>query len=177
MKNLLIGLMALSLCASALAQKKTLNLSLVPDFALESSDERIIGLTLSVWGENPQEALALGLVNGSKADSSGINFGLFNYGDDFDGIQWGALNSVSGDMNGWQHGLGNHAGGQLWGLQTGVINFTGTLRGLQLGLINHAHKGEAGGQIGLLNFIADNAWFSELPSEVAPAMLFVNWRF
>jgi hypothetical protein len=178
MKNLLIGLVALSLTGSALAQQKTLNLSFAPGVALEASDERIIGLTLSVWGENPQEALAIGLVNGSRADSSGISFGLLNYAQHYDGLQWGTLNTASGDMNGWQHGMGNHVGGDFYGLQTGVVNCVGSLRGLQLGLINYAEKADLGVQVGLLNIIRENnKWLGELPSAVAPAMVFVNWRF
>jgi hypothetical protein len=39
-----------------------LQLSLTPDFALYDRSERIEGVTLSIWGENPQSAFALGLV-------------------------------------------------------------------------------------------------------------------
>jgi hypothetical protein len=178
MKHLLIGLVALALTGSALAQKTTFNLSLAPDVALEGSSERIIGLTLSIWGENPQEALSIGFVNGSTADSSGISFGWLNYAEHYDGLQFGWANNTTGNMNGWQHGIGNHVGGDFYGLQTGVVNSVGSLKGLQIGLLNHAFKASAGAQIGLLNIIRENdMWFGGLPDRVAPAMLFVNWRF
>ena len=79
---------------------------------------------------------------------------------------------------GWQHGFVNYAGGSTKGLQTGVVNYAGTLTGLQLGLINYADAAHNGVQIGLANIIdQNNSWFGEFPDAVAPGMVIVNWRF
>ena len=51
-----------------MAGSKPLQLSLTPDIALFDRSETIEGLCLSIWGENPQTALALGIVNGSTAE-------------------------------------------------------------------------------------------------------------
>jgi hypothetical protein len=64
------------------------------------------------------------------------------------------------------------------GLQTGAVNYAGTLTGLQLGFVNYAEGADAGVQVGVVNIIRQNTrWFTELPEELAPAMIFVNWRF
>jgi hypothetical protein len=62
-------------------------------------------------------------------------------------------------------------------LQTGTVNLTGRLTGLQLGFINYAETVDTGLQIGLINIIPQNRFLTELPEELSPAMLFVNWRF
>jgi len=36
---------------------------------------------------------------------------------------------------------------------------------------------ETGVQIGLVNLIPQNKWFTELPDELAPGMVLINWRF
>ena len=42
----------------------------------------------------------------------------------------------------------------------------------------HAERAESGLQIGILNIIPETAdWFADLPGEVAPGMVFLNWRF
>jgi hypothetical protein len=58
----------------------------------------------------------------------------------------------------------------------GMINYAGRLTGLQFGLVNYAATAETGVQIGLVNLIPSNAWFTELPNQLAPGMIFVNWR-
>jgi hypothetical protein len=58
-----------------------------------------------------------------------------------------------------------------------VVNYGGNLTGLQLGLINYAATAKTGVQIGLVNLIPKNEWFSELPDELAPGMVLINWRF
>lgn len=71
----------------------------------------------------------------------------------------------------------NYAGGTLTGFQCGVINYAGTLRGLQLAIVNYAQSVEAGLQIGIVNIMPENRTFSNLPDELAPAMVIVNWHF
>lgn len=160
--------------------------SLTPDYAIYESSQRIEGVTLSIWGHNPQSALAIGVVNGSSENSSGLSIGVLNYAESYAGVQWAFANFTEDDCSGWQGGpvLGllvsvvNYTGGHMRGVQTGVVNLAGTLSGLQLGLINYARQAESGVQIGLVNLLPQNdAWFTEMPQELAPGMVLVNWRF
>lgn len=177
MKKTMTALAMILTTASALAVQP-IQLSLTPDIALFDRTERIEGLTLSLWGENPQTALALGIVNGSTGQSAGLSWAfLLNYADDYKGVQWAPVNYTKGDFLGWQAGIVNYTGGAMKGLQTGTVNYAGRLTGLQLGLVNFAETAENGVQIGLINIIPENRWFTGLPNELAPGMIFVNWRF
>ncbi len=160
--------------------------SLAPDNALYGRNQRIEGVALSLWGENPQTALAIGLVNGSSGESAGLSLGVLNYAESYAGAQWAFVNFTSGDCSGWQGGpvLGllvgvlNYTGGHMSGLQTGVVNLSGKLSGLQFGLINYTQTADSGVQIGLVNLIAGNSgWFTQWPDEVAPGMILANWHF
>ena len=169
-----VGLVAMG----AIAGNRPLQLSLTPDIALFDRNETIEGLTLSIWGENPQTALALGIVNGSTGQSAGLSLGLvLNYADSYKGIQWAPINYTKMDFLGWQSGLVNYTEGSMKGLQTGVVNYAGKLTGLQFGLVNYAETAETGVQIGLVNLMPQNRWFTGLPNELAPGMVLVNWRF
>lgn len=160
--------------------------SLVPDHALYPRTQRIEGLTLSVWGENPQTALSIGLVNGATEESAGLCFGLLNYAQSYVGFQWSFVNLTEQDCVGWQGGpfFGlllsglNYTGGSMRGVQVGVVNLTGKLSGLQVGFVNYAQTAESGLQVGIVNVIADNQWwFSQWPREIGPGMILVNWGF
>ena len=178
MKKLLTVLAGALVASGVMAGSKPVQLSLTPDIALYDRSETIEGLTLSIWGENPQSALALGFVNGSTGQSAGLSLGLIlNYADNYKGIQWAPINYTKGDFLGWQGGLVNYTDGLMKGLQTGVANYAGRLTGLQLGLVNYAAAAKTGVQIGLVNLIPDNPWFTGLPDELAPGMVFINWRF
>ncbi len=181
------GALALGLALGAAAgENPFFQASLTPDYAIHESHQRIEGITLSVWGHNPQSSLALGLVNGSSGESSGLSLGVLNYAESYAGVQWAFANFTAGDVSGWQGGPGlgllisllNYAGGKMSGLQTGLVNASGTLTGLQLGLINYTQYADSGVQIGLVNLIAQNdGWFTRFPDEVAPGMILANWRF
>ncbi len=164
MKSILLGVLAILAVTATLASAKPLQVSVTPDIALYDRDVPIEGLTLSIWGENPQKGLALGLVNGSTGNSAGISLGvLLNYAENYKGFQLAPVNYTTGEMK---------------GLQVGVVNIAGNLKGLQLGVVNYAEDAGPGIQIGLINIIRSNTrWFSGLPDEVAPAMILVNWRF
>ncbi len=185
MKRLLIGFTSLLLAGGALAQSKPFNASLTPDYSVYGRNTGIEGLTLSIWGENPQASLAIGLVNGTTGQSAGLSLGLLNYAEDYKGLQWSFVNYTTGDLLGWQGGFGfgiaisavNYTGGTMKGLQTGVVNYAGNLTGLQIGLLNYAETAESGVQIGLVNIIPPNAWFTNLPDKLAPGMILANWRF
>ncbi len=185
MKKLLAVLTGLLVASGAIAQTKPFNLSLTPEVAVYPRSETIKGVTLSIWGENQQTSLALGFVNGSTGKSAGLSVGILNYAESYKGLQWGLVNYTEDDFSGWQGGpfVGlllsavNYTGGNMTGLQLGAVNYAGQLSGLQVGLVNYAEKAEAGVQIGLVNIIPQNEWFTNLPQELAPAMIFVNWRF
>lgn len=184
MKKLLAALVGV-MGVSGVMASEPIQLSLTPDFAIYDRSERIEGFSLSIWGENPQSALAIGLVNGSTGDSVGLSVGLLNYADTYTGLQWGLVNYTTGDFAGWQGGfcLGlvgsvvNYTGGTMTGFQCGIVNYAGNLNGFQLSFVNYADKVEAGVQIGIVNIMPQNEWFSRLPDELAPGMVIVNWHF
>lgn len=178
MKKIIVCLGITLIAASVTAGNKPIQLSLTPDIALYGRTETIEGLTLNIWGENHQRALALGIVNGSTGRSAGLSLAFFlNYAESYKGVQWAPVNYVSGDFLGWQAGLVNYTDGVMKGLQTGTVNYAGRLTGLQFGLVNFAETAETGVQIGLVNLIPSNAWFTELPDQLAPGMILINWRF
>ena len=168
-----------------MAETKPFNLSITPDIAIYSRNVTIEGVTLSIWGENPQSAFALGLVNGSTGDSIGLSVGLVNYADSYTGCQWSFINCTKGDFTGWQGGpfFGllvsgvNYTGGSMNGFQCGLVNYAGKLNGLQVGFVNVADTAKSGVQIGIVNIMPENEWFSRLPDELAPGMILVNWHF
>ena len=165
MKKLLLVAICCLCASAALAETKSFQASLTPDLALQPRDSFIRGVSLNIWGENPQAALAFGVINGSKGQSAGLALGLLgNYSENFNGIQLA-----------W---LGNYASGKLTGVQWSAVNYAATLNGVQLGLVNIADTAEQGVQLGLFNVIKQNShWLNNFPDQIAPAMLFVNWRF
>ncbi|MEI7899525.1 MAG: hypothetical protein WCK89_04690 [bacterium] len=184
MKKLLTVLSGVISMSSVMASEPV-QLSLTPDFAIFDRNERIEGVALSIWGENPQSAFALGFVNGSTGDSVGLSVGLVNYADSYMGCQWSFVNYTKGDFTGWQGGpfFGllvsgvNYTEGNMNGFQCGLMNYAGKLNGLQVGLVNVADTAKSGVQIGIVNIMPENEWFSRLPDELAPGMVLVNWHF
>ena len=140
-------------------------LSLTPDIAIHPDTTPINGIALNIWGQNPQRALALGFINGSSHDSSGVSLGLLaNYAQDYSGahLAWFA----------------NYTSGRFSGLQLSVFNYATQLNGVQLGFVNFSETVEKGLQIGLLNIMKNNVyWFGAMPEQVAPMMVLVNWRY
>jgi len=162
----------------AMAESKPIQLSLTPDIALYDRGTTIEGLTLSIWGENHQTSLALGIVNGSTGESVGFSWGfLLNYADSYKGIQLALVNYTQANFLGWQAGIVDYTEGSVKGLQTGLVNYAGNLTGLQLGILNYAATATTGVQIGIINLLPQNGWFTKFPDEIAPGMLIVNWRF
>ncbi len=179
MKRILSFMVGMSLFAAGTAgADKPFQISLTPDLAMHGETVPIRGLSLNIWGKNPQKGLALGLVNGSSGNSAGISLAfILNYADNYTGLMMAPVNHVSGNFLGWQSGLVNYTEGSMKGLQTGTVNYAGKLTGLQFGFLNYAESAENGVQIGLVNIIPHNEWFSELPTGLAPGMIFANWRF
>ena len=165
MKKILLVLAGCLLASGAFAQPSAFQMSLIPEIALHSPATRIKGVTLSLWGENPQTAIALGVVNGSSGNSSGVSLGfLANYAENYEGahLAW----------------VANYTAQQFTGLQMAAFNYAQRLQGLQLGFVNFADVAERGLQIGFVNIINNNQlWFEAFPDEIAPVMPLVNWRF
>ena len=184
MKKLLTILAGVIGMSSVMASEPA-QLSLTPDFAIYDRSVRVEGVALSVWGENPQSAFALGFVNGSTGDSVGLSVGLVNYADAYTGLQWGFVNYTKGDFTGWQGGpffglvvsAVNWTEGSMTGLQCGLVNYAGKLNGVQVGFVNVADTAKSGVQLGIVNIMPENEWFSKLPDELAPGMILVNWHF
>jgi hypothetical protein len=166
------------LASGTLRASEPAQLSLTPEIAIFDRTDRIEGITLGIWGENPQSALALGVVNGSTEKSAGLSCAfVLNYAYNYTGIQWAPINYVTGDFLGWQLGFVNYTAGTMKGLQSGVVNYAGKLTGLQLGFVNYAETAKTGVQIGIVNLLPENAWFDDLPDGLAPGMILINWRF
>ena len=146
---------------SLMAAEAGFQASLTPDLAVQPTTTRIQGVALSIWGENPQDALALGFVNGSTGPSEGLSWGLVNYADDYTGVAWAAANISWQRFYGWENGVVNITE-DFHGLQAGCVNYSENLRGLQIGVINIA---------------MNNTWFEEFPNELATGFPFVNWSF
>ena len=164
MKKVILAAVLCFCATGALADTASFQLSVTPAVAIQPKTTRIEGLALNIWGENPQKALALGFVNGSTGSSSGLSLGfLGNYAESYRGVQLA-----------W---LGNYASANFSGVQWAAVNYSATLNGIQLGMLNIAETTQQGVQIGLFNIIKSNKeWFTNLPHEVAPGMVFVNWR-
>jgi hypothetical protein len=177
-KILLFTFLAISLAfTNQVLAASPIQLSLTPDIAIHSRSTNIEGLALSIWGENPQTAFALGIANGSTGSSAGFSLGVLNYADSYKGVQWACVNYTKANFLGWQAAFINYTEGPMKGLQTGWVNYAGHLTGVQLGFVNYAAKATTGVQIGIINLLPQNAWFTKFPNEVAPGMVFVNWRF
>jgi len=146
-KILILCVIASVITSSAFAGSQAFQASLAPGIAIHDRHQEIEGLTLSIWGENPQTSLALGIINGTAGNSAGVSLGFVNYGDTYKGVQFGFINT---DKN---------------------------LHGAQFGFLNITDGKKTGFQFGLLNVIKTNKkWFSNFPNEIAPFMLFINWR-
>jgi hypothetical protein len=165
MKRILITIIlataAMGVKADESSNSKFFQLALTPDIALQSKDTRINGISLGVWGENPQSAFTLGFVNGSTGDSSGFSWGIVNYAESYKGVQLGFFNTSSQLFVGLQNGLVNVAK-EAHGLQLGTVNYTESLKGVQLGLVC---------------IVNTNPWFKEFPDKLAKGFPFLNWSF
>jgi len=164
-KKLVLVLLGCFIATGAFAEPQSFQASLIPDVAVHAKTTHIKGVSLSIWGENPQNALAIGVVNGSTGSSTGISLGfLANYAENYKGAHLAFI--------------ANYSSMQFTGLQLSAFNYAERLNGLQLGFINFAAVTDKGVQVGLINVMKSTpTWFSNLPDELAPAMVFVNWRF
>ncbi len=156
--------------------------SLTPDIAIYPKTDEIRGLSLNIWGENPQQGVALGFVNGSTGDSSGFTLGLFNYADSYTGVSWGVVNYSQTGFVGWQGGfifwpsLVNVSQGTFTGFQEGLVNCAQDFHGFQLAFVNYTENLH-GVQIGLVNIALNNPWFDDFPDKLATGFPIVNWSF
>jgi len=177
-KIFVLAFLGMFLAAGQAMASEPIQLSLTPEIAVHDRSTRIEGLSLSIWGENPQTSLALGFFNGFTGTSNGFALGFFlNYSDSYKGVQWGGVNYLQGSMFGWQAGIVDYVEGSMMGLQTGFVNYAGHLKGVQFGLVNYVDSATTGVQIGLVNLMPQNQWFKGFPDELAKGMILVNWRF
>ena len=162
-KILVITALVISAAGLQADESHSFQASLTPDIAIYPKTTEIRGLSLNIWGENPQSGVALGFVNGSSGDSSGFTWGFFaNYAESYTGVAWAMVNISKTEFVGWQAGLVNYSEGKFSGLQMGFVNYTENLHGVQLGLANIA---------------MNNGWFNEFPDKLATGFPFLNWSF
>lgn len=177
MRRLFISIVLFALSWGVVAQgsESFFQASLTPDIAIQSKDTTIKGITLNIWGENPQGAFALGFVNGSVGDSSGFSAGLANYCETYTGVHWSFVNISSTSFVGWQDGVVNIAA-DFQGFQSAFVNVAKNASGLQMGAVNYTETLN-GVQLGFANIVVDNPWFSEFPNKLATGFPFLNWSF
>lgn len=181
MKKFIIAFAACALVSGSFASKG-FQASLVPDVAIHDRDTEIKGLSIGVWNENPGSEWQIGFVNGTTGDSKGFQSfipflffpAIYNYADDYTGVQLGIVNYAAGDFVGAQLSAVNIAS-NLKGLQFGAVNYCTDLTGLQLGFVNWADHSTSGLQIGVANIIPQNKWFAD--GDFAQGMIIVNWGF
>ena len=179
MKKIAILFVLVAGFGGARAAEFAFQASLTPDHALHAKTNQINGITLNLWGENPQHAFALGFINGSTGESKGFSFSfLVNSADDYTGVAWAPLNFSRKNFVGWQGGLLNYSEGTFSGLQSGWINlsYCKKFSGLQLGLVNYAEN-LRGVQLGLVNVAVNNPWFKQFPDRLATGFPVLNWSF
>jgi hypothetical protein len=178
MKNIIIITVLVTSVAGLKAEETPVfQASLTPDIAIYPKTTEIHGLSLNIWGQNPQAGVALGFVNGSSGESAGFTWGLVNYSESYTGVSWGLVNICQTRYVGWQDGWVNVAQGEFTGFQSGwIFNYAKNFRGLQLGLVNYAEN-LRGVQIGLANIAINNPWFSDFPDKLATGFPIVNWSF
>ncbi|MEJ0089480.1 MAG: hypothetical protein WDM80_07020 [Limisphaerales bacterium] len=150
--------------------------SLTPDIAIYPKTAEISGLSLNIWGENPQHGVALGIVNGSSGESGGFTWGVVNYSETYAGVSWAWVNINKTSFTGWQAGIVSVAQGKFTGFQACWVNVAKESHGLQFGLVNYAEDLH-GVQIGLANIAINNGWFNEFPDKLATGFPLVNWSF
>lgn len=177
MKKTLIVTLAATCVATLKADEAAFQASLTPDIAIHPSTTQINGVSLDVWGENPQHSFNLGFVNGAIGDSQGFSWAFFyNYAESYTGVEWSLVNHTTAGFVGWQSGFVNYDEGYFKGLESGLVNVAMDTHGLQLGFINYSEKLN-GVQIGLVNVINSNSWFDEFPDKLAKGFPIVNWSF
>lgn len=181
-KIILLLTLAASVATLKAADAPFFQASLSPDHAIYGQTTQINGICLSIWGENPQSAFALGFVNGSSGESQGFTWGIYNYADSYTGVSWGLANYSRTSFVGWQGGifffpcLVNISKGNFIGFQEAVVNCAQEFHGFQLGLVNYAQE-LRGVQIGIVNIARNNSWFHDFPDQLATGFPIVNWSF
>jgi hypothetical protein len=177
MKKIFIMTMLIGVIGLEAEETPVFQASLTPDIAIYSKTTEIHGLSLNIWGENPQKGVTLGFVNGSSGKSSGFTWGLVNYSESYTGVSWGLVNVSTTSFVGWQSGWINVAQGEFTGFQSGwLVNYAEKCHGLQLGLVNYSEN-LRGVQIGLANIAMNNPWFTDFPDKLATGFPIVNWSF
>jgi hypothetical protein len=177
MKKILIISVFVAGAIAVRADDSAFQASLTPSMAIHPKSTQINGLSLSIWGENPQKGAALGFVNGSTDESKGFSWGLYNYDESYTGVQWAVVNYSEKSFIGWQYSCVNYDQGYFKGLEWGFVNVAQETHGVQFGAFNYAENLDGGIQIGIINVASNNEWFSEFPNQLAKGFVFVNWSF
>ena len=181
-KLIVVAVLVLGAAGLPAADSHPFQASLTPEVAIYPKTDEIRGLSLNLWGENPQQGVAIGLVNGSSGDSAGFTWALYNYAESYTGISWGLANYSRTSFVGWQGGVlffpcvVNVSLGKFTGFQQAAVNYAEEFHGLQFGLVNYSEDLH-GVQIGVVNIARNNPWFKDFPDKLATGFPLVNWSF
>lgn len=171
----ILGVMCGALLATAAASplaaqsEHPFQVALMAPIQAFPEQDNIRGLRLSLlYGKNAgMTGLDVGLVNHTTREFLGVQFGIVGIAEgSFKGFQdnW-LVNRVEGDFEGFQWGFVNSVdNGQ--GVQLSGVSHAQNFRGLQIGLVNYAETLD-GVQVGLVNIIKRGGMF--------PVMVLVNW--
>lgn len=180
MKKLMVAVLGCAMASGAMAESAGFQLSLTPDIAIQDRNTEITGLSIGIWNENPSPKFnwQIGFANGTTGDSVGVQFpAIYNYAESYTGLQLGIVNYSTEQFVGLQWGVVNVAN-ELTGAQLGTVNVAQSVdSGFQMGVVNYAATADNLFQLGVINIIADNAWFSDFPDDLAQGMVIVNWSF
>jgi hypothetical protein len=89
--------------------------------------------------EDQTTCINIGIVNNTNVSAHGFEFGAVNQVDhDFNGFQLGLIANVTKrSLEGFQAAVFyNDAEEEIHGLQLGIVNHTGSLNGIQIGILN-----------------------------------------
>ena len=141
-KNVMMILLPLFLAFSAqmLKAQGPVQLSLINSIQIVPEKEAVTAFRLAVYGKNTHtQYIDIGVVT---ENTSGMS----------KGIQWSFV-GLQDDFTGWQAAtIFNYSPGNVKGLMTSAVNYTGYMNGLQVGFVNYTET-IYGIQLGLLNII------------------------
>jgi predicted transcriptional regulator with HTH domain len=118
-------------------------LSLINSIQIVPENESVTAFRLAIYGKNTHtQYVDIGIVTqNTNGKSQGIQLSFVGLQDDFTGWQAAtAFNYSPGNVKGLMTGAVNYSG-HMNGLQIGIVNYTETAYGIQLGLLNIIKKG------------------------------------
>ena len=144
-KNVTIILLLLIILLSVqmLKAQGPVQLSLINSIQIVPEKEAVTAFRLAIYGKNTHtQYVDIGIVTqNTNGQSKGIQWSFVGLQDDFTGWQAATVFNYSpGNVKGLMTSAVNYTG-YMSGLQFGIVNYTETIYGIQLGLVNIIKKG------------------------------------